>query len=239
MVAPRGAATVIGLDTPAGLVKATAAWTGTKVECVDIEMPVSFVEHLDHPLEVPGLGSITVDVAFGRLLFRVDRCRGTRLRDRAGRGARSGRRRHADSRGGGGADPGAPSRSAELRPHRVSDLHGGRRRRDSQRQHHPPRSGGRSPCGTGTAARLALMYERGQLGVGEEVSARSIVGGPVSRPYLGRSDGMSVDRTAVRTSVSGRAWIHGRHTARRASRATPSRSAARSPTPGVPVRAAR
>ena len=35
----------------------------------------------------------------------------------------------------------------------------------------------RSPCGTGTAARLAVMHERGQLGVNEELSAYSIIGG--------------------------------------------------------------
>ena len=46
--------------------------------------------------------------------------------------------------------------------------------------------------------------------VGEEVSARSIVGGRFLARISDRTE--CGDRTAVRTSVSGRAWIHGRHT---------------------------
>ncbi|MFQ5934683.1 MAG: proline racemase family protein, partial [Dehalococcoidia bacterium] len=34
----------------------------------------------------------------------------------------------------------------------------------------------RSPCGTGTSARLALMYSRGEIGVGEEFVYQSIIG---------------------------------------------------------------
>ena len=68
----------------------------------------------------------------------------------------------------------------------------------------------RSPCGTGTAARLAVMHERGQLGADEEVSAHSIIGGH----FFARIAGLATvgDRKAVRPKVSGRAWIYGRHT---------------------------
>ena len=67
MVAPTGPNTVIRLDTPAGLVEASATWTGSKAERVDVDMPLSFVEHLDHHLEIGGLGLI--DVAIGGCYF--------------------------------------------------------------------------------------------------------------------------------------------------------------------------
>ena len=69
MFAPNGPNTVIRLDTPAGLVEAATTWTGSKAERVEVDMPASFVEHLDHPLQVEGLGSIAVDVAFGGCYF--------------------------------------------------------------------------------------------------------------------------------------------------------------------------
>ena len=210
MVAPKGAATVIGLDTPAGLVAATAAWTGTKVECVAVEMPVSFVEHLDHPLEVPGLGSITVDVAFGGCYFALidaaalgfeiapDEARdlvdaGMRIHEAA---AEQIPVRH----------PEAPSFDRIEYP--IFMAGGGAEIRNANIIF--PGRVDRSPCGTGTAARLALMYERGQLGVGEEVSARSIIGGR----FLARITGEARvgHRRGVRPSLSGRAWIYGRHT---------------------------
>ena len=73
IIAPRGPKTIVRLDTPAGLIEATAHWDGKKVQRVEVDMPVSFVEHLDHPLEVLGLGTINVDVAFGGCYFAMVR----------------------------------------------------------------------------------------------------------------------------------------------------------------------
>ena len=69
MVPRKGMNSVVRLDTPAGLVDTRASWTGSKVERVEVDMPVSFVEYLDYPLQVEGLGSITVDVAYGGCYF--------------------------------------------------------------------------------------------------------------------------------------------------------------------------
>ena len=210
MVAPTGPNTVIRLDTPAGLVEAAVTWSGRKAERVEIDMPVSFVEHLAHPLEVDALGTITVDVAFGGCYFALVDAKalgfeiapheardlvelGMRINDAA---AEQITVRHPDTPAfnrieypmfvaGGGAE----IRNATIIfPGRLD----------------------RSPCGTGTAARLAVMHRRGELGMSEEVSARSIVGGE----FLARvaAETTCGNRPAVRTKVSGRAWIYGRHT---------------------------
>ena len=68
----------------------------------------------------------------------------------------------------------------------------------------------RSPCGTGTAARLALMHERGELGVGEEVASRSVIGGCFRSRIAGTTK--VGNRSAVKPKISGRSWIYGRYT---------------------------
>ena len=66
----------------------------------------------------------------------------------------------------------------------------------------------RSPTGTGVSARLAIMYARGQVQVGDTLLARSIIGSE----FLGRveSETMVGDITAIHPSITGRAWITGR-----------------------------
>ena len=65
----------------------------------------------------------------------------------------------------------------------------------------------RSPCGTGTSAKLAALHARGELGVGEEFVNRSVIGT--------RFAGRIVEETevgglpAVVPEISGRAWITG------------------------------
>lgn len=65
----------------------------------------------------------------------------------------------------------------------------------------------RSPCGTGTSARLAQLHARGQLGVGEEFVNESFIGGR----FLGRiiEETTVEERPAVIPTISGRAWITG------------------------------
>ena len=64
----------------------------------------------------------------------------------------------------------------------------------------------RSPCGSGTSARLAVLHERGQLGVGEVLSHRGISGGLFSGRVV------SVHGRDVITRVGGRASLTGYHT---------------------------
>jgi proline racemase len=63
----------------------------------------------------------------------------------------------------------------------------------------------RSPCGSGTSARLALLYDQGRLGLGEPFLHRSIVGSEFSAGVVEeRPEG-------VVTEVEGSAHLTGRH----------------------------
>jgi len=65
----------------------------------------------------------------------------------------------------------------------------------------------RSPCGTGTSARLAQLHTRGELGVGDELVNESFIG---SR-FTGRiaAETMVDGTPAIIPEITGRAWITG------------------------------
>ena len=67
----------------------------------------------------------------------------------------------------------------------------------------------RSPCGSGTSARLAILHAQGRLRAGEELRHRSIV----DSVFAGRIVGTAAvaGRAAVVTEVEGRAHLTGRH----------------------------
>jgi proline racemase len=67
----------------------------------------------------------------------------------------------------------------------------------------------RSPTGTGCSARMALLHQRGLLHKGDRYIAESVIG---SRFNCAIEDLATVGgRPAIYPSISGRAWITGRH----------------------------
>ena len=65
----------------------------------------------------------------------------------------------------------------------------------------------RSPTGTGCSARMAVLYARGQMQVGDRYRATSIIGSEFECSIA--STTQVEDRVAVIPTVSGRAWITG------------------------------
>jgi proline racemase len=65
----------------------------------------------------------------------------------------------------------------------------------------------RSPCGTGTSARMAAMHARGELQLGQPFVNESVIG---SR-FTGRliEEARVGDLAGVVPEISGRAWITG------------------------------
>src|SRR5258706_15326109 len=63
--------TRLALDTPAGLVRVEAAVRDGKVTRVTFENVPAFAVHLDTPVEVTGLGSVKVDVAYGGMFYVI------------------------------------------------------------------------------------------------------------------------------------------------------------------------
>jgi proline racemase len=67
----------------------------------------------------------------------------------------------------------------------------------------------RSPCGSGTSARLALLHAEGRIAVGDELLHRSIVGSEFRARIVGETE--VAGRPAVVTEVEGSAHLTGRH----------------------------
>ena len=211
MVPMREPETVLQLETPAGLVKATARCRDGKCERVSLDMTPAFVEVLDHITDVPGLGKIKIDIAYGGCFYALvdGRQFGLAIEPANARklvdiGMRVQQVLNATTSI---LHPEIPEIAgisytmmtgwnAEGQPTGATIL--------------PPGRVDRSPCGTGNAARLAVRHARGEVQVGAKVSARSIIGGVFDVELLGETE--VANRPAIHSRVSGRGWIHGMHT---------------------------
>ena len=70
----------------------------------------------------------------------------------------------------------------------------------------PPGRIDRSPCGTGSAARLAVMHAKGEIGFDETATMRSIIGSRFATRIVGATRVGELE--AVLPTITGRAWIY-------------------------------
>jgi proline racemase len=63
--------TVVRLEAPAGVVEVRCACRDGRVESVELTNVPSYATHLDAALDVPGIGRLTVDVAFGGMWYAI------------------------------------------------------------------------------------------------------------------------------------------------------------------------
>lgn len=202
--------TRVALDTPAGLVTAEASCREGRCQRVALDLVPSFVEHLDHPLEVEGSGTLWVDVAYGGDYF----C----LVDAAACGFAIAADEARDMVALAGRIKRAARQQIEVRHPEIPDLRAinfvmfcarpagaGQPLRNGNVMH--PGRLDRSPCGTGTAARLAVMNAKGELDVGQRLEMRSVIDS-VFHAEITRTTTLG-DRPAVVPRISGRAWIYG------------------------------
>ncbi|NIR30098.1 MAG: proline racemase family protein [Gammaproteobacteria bacterium] len=213
IVAMREPETRLVLDTPGGPVPVIARCRDGR--CVDVrfENVPAVVTHLGHSLHVSGFGAIPVDIAYGGVFHVIVEARALGLwltREEIGRLLRVGRRvtRVADRRLS-ARHPGNPDiggiRFSIFSLLEATEGAGGVATRCAVYQE--PGLVCRSPTGTGASARLAAMHARGEIGVGELMISRSVIGSRFDAEILGTV--ALAGRTAVRTAVTGQAWITG------------------------------
>ncbi len=99
MVEMREPETTLRLEAPAGVVEVRAACRDGRCESVELTNVPCFADRIDAPLEVDGLGTLTVDVAFGGMWYAIADAARTRVRARAVGSARALARRRAHPRG--------------------------------------------------------------------------------------------------------------------------------------------
>ena len=199
--------TVVVLDTPMGLVRARAACREGRCERVTLDFPPSFALHLDHPLEVEGLGRIAIDVAYGGScygLVDVAAVPGLMIR-------------RADARAlvevGGRIQRAAEAQIEVAHPEvpdlrRVESIMFCARDGDSYRNATVlfPGRLDRSPCGTGTAARLAAMHARGLIAPDAPATFASVIDSRFEAAITGTT--VLGERPAILPRISGQAWIY-------------------------------
>ena len=201
--------TSIRLDTPAGLVVADVQVTDGAATAVTIRNVPAFAVALDRAVEVPGLGTLTLDLAFGGNFYAIlpieqialpfDRVRGQEILDAGMRIAAAINEQdepvHPEDptiRGCHHVQLLAPGSDARLSRHAMA-IH--------------PGWFDRSPCGTGTSARMAELHARGELALGDEFINESFIG----TRFIGRlvEETAVGGITAVVPTITGRAWVTG------------------------------
>lgn len=224
LVPVRGPETVVTIDTAVGVVQAVAKVHEGKVISVTVVNVPAFVVELDFPLVVPEFGTVPVDIVFGGQFFAQAKA------------ADLGLELHPDN-GKELARAGALIKMAALEQIQCVHpdnplisginlvmLHTGDRAPGQQDRNTVVLSNGklvpndpstwtgaldRSPCGTGTCARMVALNARGQLAIGEDFSHHSIIGSE----FIGRLTGTTTTtggRLAVLPTVTGRGWVTGR-----------------------------
>ncbi|GAA4478746.1 proline racemase family protein [Microbacterium panaciterrae] len=229
IVPVRGPETEVMIDTAVGLVRATAhveeIGDRVKVRSVTVANVPSYAVQIDQPLTVREFGEILVDVAFGGQFFvQLDISQlGIKLSP-----ANAKRITRAAALVKLAALEQIPVQhpvNPSINRVAMIMLHNGDRAPGKQAQNANVLTSSpiladreeswtgvldRSPCGTGTSARMAALHARGQLGLDADFSHRSIIGSE----FIGRLVGETMigDIRAVLPTITGRGWITGRAT---------------------------
>jgi 4-hydroxyproline epimerase len=212
LVTPREEGTV-ALDAPAGRVTATFVRNGAHIDSVRLRNVPSYLAMAEVPVAVDGLGELVVDIAYGGNFYAiVDKqpgfpgLEGVSI-DWLLRWSPILRRRvnevvsvvHPDDptiRGvshvqwtGAPRDPKAHGRNAVFYGERAID---------------------RSPCGTGTSARMAQLAAQGRLKIGDAFVHESVIG----TLFDGKVEAAAQvgNHAAIVPSVAGWARVHGLNT---------------------------
>jgi trans-L-3-hydroxyproline dehydratase len=204
--------TTVKIDTPAGLVVARARVSDGRVQSVYFENVPSFVLALNETVNVPGLGKVRYDLAFGGAFYAyveakeagldctVDQYRALIEQGMAIKRAILASRPivhpfeeersflYGTSCIAAPLSEGADSRNVCVFAEGEVD---------------------RSPTGTGVSGRLALMYARDEIGLNEKTVIESIIGSRFTGWISGTTTFGSY--AAVIPQVEGSAHITGRH----------------------------
>jgi 4-hydroxyproline epimerase len=204
---------VIALDAPAGRVTASFVRDGAHIDSVRLFNVPSYLAVVGLPITVEGLGELVVDIAYGGNFYAIAERQANFpgleevsvdwllrwspiVRRRVNEAVRVVHPVDPTISGvshvqwtGAPRDPTAHGRNAVFYGERAID---------------------RSPCGTGTSARMAQLAAKGRLRVGDNFIHESVIG----TLFDGRVEAIAQvgDHTAIVPSVSGWARMHGLNT---------------------------
>ena len=215
--------TELRLEAPAGIVTIRADCADGKVTKVWFTNVPSFAVHLDAPIEVPQLGTVNVDIAWGGMFYVIADADALGVSLDAANGAEISRVSEMIRAATVEQLPVTHPIHASLTGPTISQLSGVPRKAGVDRRNvvtvatgehdwdRPETWGGaldRCPCGTGTAAKMATLHARGELAVGDEF----VHEGPLGTTFTGRvlEETQVDDYTAIVPEIGGQGWITGR-----------------------------
>ena len=201
--------TTIRLDTPAGLVVAEVHVKDRVAESVTLTNVPSFVLGLDRTVEVAPWGRISYDMAFGGNFYAIVRTEDLGIEfDRSNK----------DELLGAGLAIMAAIDEQELPVHpgnpEITGCHhvylaapGSNAEHSRHAMAIYPGWFDRSPCGTGTSARMAQLHARGELPLHTDFDNESFIG----THFIGRlvEEGELNGIPTVTPTITGRAWVTG------------------------------
>ena len=210
MVAMQEPETVLRLEAPAGLVEVTATCADGKVQSVELTNVPCFVDRLDAALDVPGVGVLTVDVAFGGMWYAIADAaalgfsiepREARELSRVGELIRLAAREQLPC-----VHPENPD-IAGVSIVQIAEPWRGVHAVTKNAVVVAPGRLDRSATGTGLSARMAALHARGLMAVGDEMTHAS----PLGSTFDGRivAETRVGDRVAIVPAIRGSAWITG------------------------------
>ncbi|MED1797951.1 4-hydroxyproline epimerase [Brevibacillus porteri] len=205
--------TKLTLDTPAGLVEVDIQVEGGKAKEVSFVNIPAFLYQQDVTVDVEGIGAVTCDIAYGGNFYAITDARKLNLELTPA---------HASTI----VDTAVTIRKAInqameiVHPEKpfirglthvefftAPDNPGADVKNTVVV---PPGGIDRSPCGTGTSAKLATLFAKGEIGIDEPFVHESIVGSLFTGRVLQVTE--EGELPAVITRIAGSAWLMGKHT---------------------------
>jgi proline racemase len=211
MVAAQEPLTKVRIETPAGLVACEVEVRDGKVGAVSFVNVESFLLHRAARIEVEGLGALEVDIAYGGDFYAIVDADSLGLRlapDNDAEMIAAARRI-------------IPAVNAQLRiahPERPDInrcyqtlLTSSQTTKGDLKQTIvcPPGSLDRSPCGTGTSARVATLFTKGEIGLDQPVRFEGVLGTCFTGTAIAAEERDGI--LYVRPKVTGRAYLTGFH----------------------------
>ncbi len=214
--------TELTLESPAGLIKVQAEVKNGKAGRVTFENVPAFAVYTDKEIDVPQLGKIKVDVAWGGMFYVIaeaeplgvsltpDSARtivkvGEMIKAAAQEQLPVKHPEHDEYPGISIAQLSSPPASPDATLRNTVIVSTGRL--DWDRPDTWVGAVDRSPCGTGTSAKMAALHAKGQLGLDEDFHHEGILG----TVFTGRlvREAKVGDYDAVVPTITGQAWITG------------------------------
>jgi proline racemase len=214
--------TELVLEAPAGLIRVTADCRDGKVERVTFRNVPAFATHIGAAVEVPHLGTVTVDVAYGGMFYVIADAERFGLRLTPDEGGDIVRITEMIKAAANEQLPVVHPEQPGFAGITIGQLSGPAHDPANSRRNVVTVSTGtldwdrpatwtgaidRSPCGTGTSAKMATLFAKGELKVGDAFRHEGILG----TVFEGRlvEEAQVGEYRAVVPTISGQAWITG------------------------------